>query len=66
MNNSDIIISVCLSDYESSETLSTIKQTFIEKYQTDNVVVIAGMGFNQIAITNPITNETTLLNPKHD
>ena len=66
MKNNDLVITVCLSHYINDEYTKEVHKTFSEKYQTNNIVVISAMGFNQIAITNPITNETTLLNPKHD
>jgi hypothetical protein len=66
MKNNDLVITVCLSLFEPDEVKGEFKKRFSETYQTDNVIVISGMGFNQIAITNPITNETTLLNNKHD
>lgn len=66
MKNNDLVITVCLSHYINDECTKTVHKNFSEKYQTNNILVISGMGFNQIAITNPITNETILLNHKHD
>jgi hypothetical protein len=66
MKNNHITITVCLSLFEPYEYINSIKKKLSEQYQTNNIAVISGLGFNQIAITNELTNETTLLNPKHD
>jgi hypothetical protein len=62
MRNNDLIITICLDEIIANSHALLLESTFKKNYQTDKVVVVNNAGFNQISITDPITNTTTLLN----
>jgi hypothetical protein len=60
--DTNLIITMCIGADLTLDALTNLKAELKNTYQTDKVVIFTNAGFNQIAITNPINNETTLLN----